>query len=87
MAFISIINKWKKRGFCFLLLTIILLEFSLLISVGFAGKDTYISGYSKKGEINPGESKSYLFSKVASLLHLLFDRLIQVKALIFLVCL
>ncbi len=62
MVFISITNKWKKRGFCFLLLTIILLEFSLLISIGFARKDTYISGYSKKGEINPGESKSYLFS-------------------------
>ena len=56
------LNKWKRRKICFLLLIIILLEFSLLISFGLSKKENYVSGFSKKDEINPDESKSYRFS-------------------------
>ena len=56
------LNVLNKRAACILLLIIILLEFNFFIFYVFAKKDREVSGFSKKTELNSGESVSYHFS-------------------------
>jgi len=59
---LKLIRKVNRQYVCLLLLVIFLVEFNLFIVYGLTKKDREVSGFSKKTDLDKGESVSYHFS-------------------------